>query len=80
MKDFADKNPDRSGWTMINLMDEPGFEFDHVEGCPACQQGFAPYLKSLGLPDPRSPGSKSTTVPTGPAPKRRLRTITPAAI
>lgn len=51
MKEFADKNPDRSGWTMINLMDEPGFGFDHVESCPACQEGFVPYLKRLGLAD-----------------------------
>jgi hypothetical protein len=51
MKELADKNPDRTGWTMINLMDEPGFGFDHVESCPACQQGFAPYLKRLGLAD-----------------------------
>ena len=50
MKEFAGKNPSRTGWTMINLMDEPGFEFGHVEKCPACQRGFAPYLKRLGLP------------------------------
>ncbi len=51
MKEFADRNPDRSGWTMINLMDEPGFGFDHVEKCQNCMDGFLPYLKSLGLPD-----------------------------
>ena len=51
MKRLADNNPDRTGWTMINLMDEPGFSFDHVADCAACQDGFAPYLKRLGLPD-----------------------------
>lgn len=51
MKRFADENPDRTGWTMLNLMDEPGFGFDHVEHCAACQAGFAPYLKRLGLMD-----------------------------
>lgn len=49
MKTFAEKNPDRAGWTMINLMDEPGFGFDHVENCPACRDGFPAYLGSLGL-------------------------------
>lgn len=51
MKQFADKNRDRAGWTMINLMDEPGFEFDHVKNCAACQKGFPAYLKSLRVPD-----------------------------
>ncbi len=51
MKQFAEKNPDRAGWAMINLMDEPGFSFSHVESCPACRDGFAPYLNGLGLPD-----------------------------
>lgn len=51
MKEFAGKNPDRGRLAMINLMDEPGFGFDHVASCPACQEGFVPYLKSLGLPD-----------------------------
>jgi len=51
MKELAAKKPDRTGWTMINLMDEPGFGFEHVENCQACRKGFAPYLKSLGLAD-----------------------------
>ena len=65
LKQLADENPDRSGWTMINLMDEPGFGFDHVESCPACQQGFLPYLRSLGLPDPRIARLRISNRPDG---------------
>ncbi len=65
MKEFADKNPDRTGWTMINLMDEPGFEFDHVENCPACQEGFVPYLRSLGLADTEVASLKLNNNPAG---------------
>jgi len=59
------KNPDRDGWTTINLMDEPGFEFDHVDGCPNCRQGFMPYLKSLGLADQDIAKLKITNDPNG---------------
>lgn len=51
MQKFSEKNSDRSGWAMINLMDEPGFGFEHIKSCPDCRAGFAPYLKSLGLAD-----------------------------
>ena len=71
MKEFADKNPDRTGWTMINLMDEPGFEFDHVEGCPACQRGFAPYLKSLGLVDSEIAKLRVNNHPAGANPNEK---------
>jgi hypothetical protein len=51
MRSFAGKHPDRAGWTMINLMDEPGFGVEHVDSCPACRNGFPAYLRSLGLPE-----------------------------
>lgn len=68
MKELADKNPDRDGWTMINLMDEPGFGFDHLGSCQACQKGFAPYLKSLGLADAEIAGLKINNDPGGADP------------
>ncbi|MHB8900326.1 MAG: hypothetical protein ACYC6Y_16370 [Thermoguttaceae bacterium] len=51
MKDLAARNPDRAGWKMLNLMDEPGFQYDHVRDCPSCREGFPLFLKSLGLAD-----------------------------
>ncbi len=33
----------------LNAMDEPGFEFSHIESCAHCQAGFNDYLKSLGV-------------------------------
>lgn len=71
MKEFADKNPARAGWTMINLMDEPGFEFDHVANCEACQKGFAAYLKSLGLPDAEIARLKLHNRPDGMSPDQK---------
>ncbi|NLF68395.1 MAG: hypothetical protein GX575_04990 [Candidatus Anammoximicrobium sp.] len=65
IKELAAKNPDRTGWTMINLMDEPGFGFDHVAACPACQQGFTPYLKRLGLADSQIAKLKIRNDPAG---------------
>ena len=65
MKEFAEENPDRSGWTMINLMDEPGFGFDHVENCADCRAGFAPYLKRLGLEDAEIARLKINNDPQG---------------
>lgn len=65
MTELADKNPDRTGWAMINLMDEPGFGFDHVEGCPACREGFVPYLRALGLPDAQVARLKINNDPQG---------------
>ena len=65
MKSFAATNPDRDGWTMINLMDEPGFGFDHVDSCPNCRQGFVSYLKSLGLADHDAARLKITNDPNG---------------
>ncbi|RYE37099.1 MAG: hypothetical protein EOP21_14390, partial [Hyphomicrobiales bacterium] len=53
MRQLAEKHPDRSRWAMLDLMDEPGFEFDHVKECPACQGGFAKYLRDLGLAEKR---------------------------
>lgn len=51
----AREHPDRSGWTAINLMDEPGFNFTHVAACEACQKGFAPFLERVGVgPDLRA--------------------------
>lgn len=49
MREFAQKNPDYTTWYALNLMDEPGFSFDHIAQCETCQAGFVPYLKSLGL-------------------------------
>lgn len=71
MKEFAEENRDRAGWTMINLMDEPGFAFEHVESCPACREGFPAYLKSLGLPDFEIAGLKINNDPqrSGPGDK-----------
>ncbi len=69
---LADKHPDRTGWTMVNLMDEPGFGFDHIQDCQACRDGFPAYLRSLGLAeseiarlalnnDPRADGASQKT-------------------
>ncbi len=65
MQEFAGKNPDRTDWTMINLMDEPGFGFDHVASCPDCKAGFAAYLKSLGLADSEVAKLKINNDPEG---------------
>ncbi|HPO37816.1 MAG TPA: hypothetical protein PLU38_06800 [Kiritimatiellia bacterium] len=46
----AREHPDRSGWTAVNLMDEPGFDFTHVAACKSCQKGFAPFLERVGVP------------------------------
>lgn len=51
----AREHPDRSGWTAVNLMDEPGFDFSHVAACASCQKGFAPFLERAGAaPDLRA--------------------------
>ncbi len=34
----------------LNMMDEPGLQFEHLAGCETCKAGFRPYLRSLGLP------------------------------
>ncbi len=61
----AREHPDRSGWTAINLMDEPGFDFTHVAACEACQNGFAPFLEREGVvPDMRA-GLKLNNSPEG---------------
>ncbi|MDD5523284.1 MAG: hypothetical protein PHI84_20895 [Kiritimatiellae bacterium] len=72
MNEFANKNPDRTGWTMINLMDEPGFGFDHIEKCQTCQQGFAPYLKNLGLLHSEVANLKINNNPDGASPSEKM--------
>ncbi len=47
--DVTNKHPDRSGWIAINLADEPGFDFKHIEECEVCRQGFAPFLERAGV-------------------------------
>lgn len=44
-------NGDFSHVFALNLMDEPGFQFEHLASCEACKSGFHPYLRSLGLSD-----------------------------
>lgn len=65
MQDFAEKNPDRSEWAMINLMDEPSFGFEHMQNCQDCQAGFATYLKTLEIPDPEIAKLKINNSPDG---------------
>ncbi len=75
------QEPDRGRLAMINLMDEPGFGFDHVASCPACQEGFVPYLKSLGLPDAEVSRLRINNDPERAGIRRRRRRITiPGAI
>ena len=33
----------------LNAMDEPGFDFAHIESCDVCKAGFNDYLKTLGI-------------------------------
>jgi len=63
--DVARKHPDRSGWIAINLMDEPGFDFKHIEACAACRQGFAPFLEQAGVPQDMRTGLTLNNNPEG---------------
>ncbi len=36
----------------LNAMDEPGFDFEHIEACDRCKAGFRPYLESIGAENP----------------------------
>ena len=50
MKRFAETSgkDEELPWFMLNMMDEPGLEMQHVMDCPVCAEGFAAYLKKQG--------------------------------
>lgn len=71
MRSFADEHPDRTGWTMLNVMDEPGFGFEHVDRCPDCRRGFPTYLRSLGLAEAEIAGLEINNDPLADGPGRK---------
>lgn len=71
MRSFADKHPDRAGWTMINLMDEPGFSFEHVDRCADCRSGFPAYLRGLGLAEADIAGFEINNDPLAEGPGKK---------
>jgi hypothetical protein len=64
-REVAQKNPDRSGWTAVNLMDEPGFGFEHAGSCAACREGFKPFLNKLGVSEAEAAALSLNNRPDG---------------